>query len=127
MVNKSKAFALVAAGLTLGAAQAADKKAPAAKGGAKASTEVKCYGANKCKGNGMCAITAEEVAATVEKFGEKFKATEIHSCKGHNKCGGDSGQLNWIHTKTEEECFGKKGFVFEKDAEGKLKVKMAAK
>lgn len=48
--------------------------------------KVKCYGANKCKGEGAC-------------------GGKGHSCAGENACKGQG----WIHTESKEACLAMEG------------------
>ena len=54
--------------------------------------EVKCQGANSCKGHGECGA-----------------ADGSHDCSGKNSCKGKG----WIHTDNAEECTEKGGTVEE--------------
>jgi hypothetical protein len=52
------------------------------------SAQVKCMGANNCKGQGSCASAKND-------------------CKGHNACKGQA----WIQTSSAKECTDKGGQV----------------
>lgn len=67
---------LLAAGALSGVAQAAEEK----------GEKVKCYGANKCKGQGACGGAG-------------------HSCAGKNACKGQG----YVETDTKEACLAMEG------------------
>ncbi|HVN84567.1 MAG TPA: hypothetical protein VMW17_06960 [Candidatus Binatia bacterium] len=67
---------LLAVGALAGTAQAAEEK----------GEKVKCYGANKCKGQGGCAGAG-------------------HACAGKNGCKGQS----FVETDTKEACLKMEG------------------
>jgi len=67
---------LLAIGALGGTAQAADEK----------GEEIKCYGANKCKGQGQCGGPG-------------------HSCAGKNACKGQG----YLETDTKEACLAMEG------------------
>jgi uncharacterized membrane protein len=77
--SKFLVLSAIAGLLTAGAAGAPN---PAAAEGEK----VKCYGANKCKGQGACGGTG-------------------HSCAGENACKGQG----WIYAESEEACLKMEG------------------
>ena len=54
----------------------------------KAKTDVKCVGANECKGKGGC-------------------KSAMNDCKGKNACKGKG----FVETKTEKDCMAKGGKV----------------
>lgn len=64
--------------------------APIVTAGSAQAAEVKCVGANACKGQSLCKTASSE-------------------CKGHNSCKGKG----WVNTKDAAEC-AKKGGKVEK-------------
>jgi hypothetical protein len=83
---------------------------------------VRCFGINSCAAYAKCAVTAADVEATKEKFGDKFAASELHECSGLAKCAASGGQLNWVQV-SQQECGEKGGFLIETAADGKKEVK----
>jgi len=85
----SAAAGLMTLAVTAGSVENARAEASAAKG-----EQVKCYGANTCKGTGEC-------------------GGKGHGCSGKNECAGQG----WIK-KTKEECLAMKGGRLTAEPEG---------
>lgn len=90
-------------------------------GDANASSLVRCFGVNSCKGMSKCAVTQEEIEATRTMFGDKFAKTELHDCSGTGSCAGKDGQLAWVQI-SQKECFEKSGFLIVDDETGVKKI-----
>lgn len=103
-----------------------DKAKENAQGSADAGSElqqvVRCFGINSCAAYAKCAVTAADVEATKEKFGDKFAATELHECSGLATCAAEGGQLNWVQV-SQQECAQKSGFLIETNEQGQKELK----
>lgn len=82
MTRSTHKLLLLSAVTGLLAASAVGVPNPAAAEG----DQVKCYGANKCKGQGAC-------------------GGKGHSCAGENACKGQG----WIYTDSKEDCLKMEG------------------
>ncbi|MEN9811087.1 MAG: hypothetical protein RLZZ488_2654 [Pseudomonadota bacterium] len=83
---------------------------------------VRCFGINSCAAYAKCAVTAADIDATKEKFGDKFASSELHECSGLAKCAASGGQLNWVQV-SQQECGEKGGFLIETAADGTKELK----
>lgn len=99
-----------------------DNSQKSADSGGASQELVRCFGINSCAAYAKCAVTAADVEATKEKFGDKFAATELHECSGLATCAAEGGQLNWVQV-SQQECSDKSGFLIETNAEGKKELK----
>lgn len=113
---------------TDGEAKAAASEAKPASGADHATEHgvpkghVQCFGANTCKGQNGCAVTAGQIKAANEAFNNKFAATKPITCAGQAVCASKDGFLSWQSAPSAKDCSAKGGFLFERK-DGKLVVK----
>ena len=82
--------------------------------GKKAAASVHCYGVNSCKGQNGCAVSADQIKASKEAFGDKYAKSKSIDCAGNAECASKNGILAWASKPNEKDCFAEGGFVFEK-------------
>jgi hypothetical protein len=121
MANRQHLAHLASVALTTGIALTHAAEAEAApKKGAKAT---ECFGINSCKGTNGCAVSLEQIAAAKAAFASRFTKTKPVDCAGTTDCSSKNGFLAWTAQPTNEACFNADGFIFTKDAAGKLIIR----
>lgn len=119
-------LAFLATAALVSACGTSDPKTDAVQNPAASSSDqqqlVRCFGIDSCASYAKCALTAADVDATKEKFGDKFAASDLHECSGLAKCAASGGQLNWVQV-SQQECGEKGGFLIETAADGKKELK----
>ncbi len=120
MTKRDDLLALTTLILTVGSSSIATDLLAAQK---KDAPSIECYGINKCSGTNSCGIGDEQIAAANKAFANKFAKSQTMDCAGNSSCSAKKGHLAWVSKATVEKCFKSSGFIFEKDAAGKLQVK----
>lgn len=111
---KSEIIAAISGGMIVGSLAQNVEARPA-----KKSKAVNCFGLNKKKGDGACAVSEEQIKLAQSTFKGQYKKAETFECKGNNSCGAPD-HLAWISNPSKSDCLQAGGFIFKKGEGSKL-------
>ncbi|MDQ3233078.1 MAG: hypothetical protein M3Q07_14775 [Pseudobdellovibrionaceae bacterium] len=121
MAKRERMLEIAALTLSVGAALGTPEDGVAAP--KKGQKTAECYGINTCRGNNGCAISKDHIEAANKVYKEHYTKSKIIDCAGNSEGSAKGGVLTWVSKPTNDECWKEGGFVFEKDAGGKLIIR----
>ncbi len=89
----------------------------------KGAASVECFGINTAKGTNGCSIGKSQIEAANHAYANRFAKSKPVDCAGNSDCSARDGFLAWVAKANADECYKDGGFLFEKDAAGKILVK----